>query len=511
MWLTILYESFCGHNYETTNNCEIDLRIRKLIVDLSLTIMSDSIKLDGYTIGNMLGKGTQGTVFKAYTKSEPKRAVAIKCIYKNKLNKTARDNIITEISLLKKLKHRFIVELIDFHWDDKFIYIVMEFCGGGDLSRVIKLKKCLPEDQCQKFLQQLASALQFLREHNVSHMDLKPSNLIVKGSNPPILKMADFGFAQHLEADTLDKGLKGSPLYMAPEIFIKDQFNAKADIWSIGVILYEALFGKAPFSSDTLEELVPKIKEDTPIIIPRTRKLSSNCRDLLSKCLVRSPEKRIDLCDFFDHPFLDLEHLPGEDSFQKASKLVSQAVEADKEKNVELAVEMYEKSLKYFRPIIYYELDLNKRAKLQKTISGYEKRSQELQRALIGSENKTPVHRTYSRHEQLVHLCRTSTNLTTGIEICISGEDYQMEGELSTALDKITSGLGILVPALQVEPKGARRDLLRNAVTGWMERAEKIKEVMNVQENVLTQTNNIATDTGDDGCNDDEKQSCVLQ
>jgi len=112
--------------------------------------MSDSIKLDGYTIGNMLGKGTQGTVFKAYTKSEPKRAVAIKCIYKNKLNKTARDNIITEISLLKKLKHRFIVELIDFHWDDKFIYIVMEFCGGGDLSRVIKLKKCLPEDQKYK-------------------------------------------------------------------------------------------------------------------------------------------------------------------------------------------------------------------------------------------------------------------------------------------------------------------------------------------------------------------------
>jgi len=474
--------------------------------------MSDSIKLNGYIIGNMLGRGTQGTVYKAYTKSEPKRAVAIKCIFKNKLNKTARENIITEISLLKKLKHRFIVELIDFHWDDKFIYIVMEFCGGGDLSRVIKLKKCLPEDQCQKFLQQLASALQFLREHNVSHMDLKPSNLIVKGSNPPILKMADFGFAQHLEANTLDKGLKGSPLYMAPEIFIKDQFNAKADIWSIGVILYEALFGKAPFSSDTLEELVPKIKEDTPIVIPRTRKLSSDCRDLLSKCLIRCPERRIELSDFFDHPFLDLEHLPGDDSFKKASKLVTQAVEADKEKNVELAVEMYEKSLRYFHPIIYYEADLSRRAKLKKTVSGYEKRSQELQRLLIGEENnKTPVHRTYSRHEKLVALCKTSTNLTTGIEICLSGEDYHMEGELTIALEKITTGLGILVPALQIEPKGVRRDLLRNAVTMWMERAEKIKEVMNVQEEVLTQNESIATDTGDGGFNDDDKQSCVVQ
>jgi len=323
--------------------------------------MADPIKLDGYIVGNMLGKGTQGTVYKAYTKSEPRRAVAIKCIFKHKLSRSARDNIITEISLLKKLKHRFIVELIDFHWDDKFIYIVMEFCGGGDLSRVIKLKKCLPESQCQKFLQQLASALQFLRQHNVSHMDLKPSNLIVKGSNPPILKMADFGFAQHLEADTLDKGLKGSPLYMAPEIFTKDHYNAKADLWSIGVILYEALFGKAPFSSDTLEELVPKIKEDKPIIIPTTRKLSSDCRDLLSRCLVRCPDNRIELSDFFDHPFLDLEHLPGDESFVKASKLVSHAVEADKEKNVELAIEMYEKSLKYFQNLYHMQLKLIKK------------------------------------------------------------------------------------------------------------------------------------------------------
>jgi len=473
--------------------------------------MGDPIKLDGYVVGDMLGKGTSGTVYKAYTKSEPKRAVAIKCIIKNKLSKSAKDNIITEIGLLKKLKHRFIVELIDFHWDDKFIYIVMEFCGGGDLSRAIKLKKCLPEAQCQKFLQQLASALQFLREHNVSHMDLKPSNLIVKGSNPPILKMADFGFAQHLEADTLDKGLKGSPLYMAPEILLKDQYDAKADLWSIGVILYEALFGKAPFSSGTLEELIPKIKEDTPVVIPRTRKLSSECRDLLSRCLIRCPEKRIEFCDFFDHPFLDLEHLPQEDSFQKASKLVNLAVEADKEKNSELAVELYDKSLKYFLPIIHYETDQVRKSKLKKTISCYEKRSQELHKLLSGegpSSSKTPVFRTNSRHEKLAKLCRTSSNLRTGVEICLAGEDYQLEGELVLALEKITAGLGILVPALQVEPKGVRRDLLRDALTGWMEKAEKIKEVMNVQEEVLTKSESTVTDTIDSS---DEKQSCSLQ
>ena len=158
--------------------------------------------------------------------------------------------MITEIGLLKKLKHRFIVDLVDFHWDDKYIYIgktkhyflvqfianlliylVMEYCGGGDLSSVIKQRKCLPEISIKRFLQQLASALQFLRlvtnllqpikmlfafvlrQNNVSHMDLKPSNLLIKGSNPPILKVADFGFAQYLEENNKDKGLKGKIIF----------------------------------------------------------------------------------------------------------------------------------------------------------------------------------------------------------------------------------------------------------------------------------------------------------
>ena len=159
-------------------------------------------------------------MFKAYTKTAPKTAVAIKVISKSQLSKAGRDNLVTEIGILKKLKHRFIVDLVDFHWDDKYIYIVMEYCGGGDLSSVIKQKKCLPELACRRFLQQLASALQFLRQHNISHMDLKPSNLLIKGNNPPILKVADFGFAQHLEEDSKDRGLKGRQAFLKPQLSV---------------------------------------------------------------------------------------------------------------------------------------------------------------------------------------------------------------------------------------------------------------------------------------------------
>ena len=87
--------------------------------------------------------------------------------------------------------------------------------------------------------------------------------------------MADFGLAHHLEEDKKERGLRGSPLYMAPEIFLSDLYDAKADLWSIGVILYEAVFGRAPFSSETLEALVAKIKEDVPVPIPNTRAIRS--------------------------------------------------------------------------------------------------------------------------------------------------------------------------------------------------------------------------------------------
>ena len=110
--------------------------------------------------------------------------------------------------LIISLNTRFIVSMIDFTWDENRINIIMEFCSGGDLSTIIKQRRCLPEHQCRRFLQQLGSALQYLHQHNVSHMDLKPSNLLVHGHSPPLLKLADFGFARHVEKGELETGLK---------------------------------------------------------------------------------------------------------------------------------------------------------------------------------------------------------------------------------------------------------------------------------------------------------------
>lgn len=97
---------------------------------------------------------------------------------------------------------------------------------------------------------------------------------------------------------------------MAPEILINHSYNPTADLWSIGVILYECLFGSAPYSSKTTEELLRKIKSKQKIIVPPDSKISQKCRNLLLRLLVHDPKNRATFDEFFEHDFLSLKHAP---------------------------------------------------------------------------------------------------------------------------------------------------------------------------------------------------------
>ncbi|VDM32138.1 unnamed protein product [Hydatigera taeniaeformis] len=271
----------------------------------------------GYTFLERLGKGTYGEVFKAvYQKS--RGIVAIKRISKKALCKRAQDNLVEEIGILKKLQHRNIVKMIDFSWDLDYVYIFMEYLGGGDLGSFLKSKRSLPERTIRYFLQQLAFALHYLYERNIVHMDIKPQNILLTTSVPPVLKLADFGFAKSLEKPVRMDEIRGSLLYMAPEIFKFGVYEKACDLWSVGVILFECLFGHAPFTSSTVEELKAKILDESPIKIPSQPAFSRDCIDLVSKLLKRKPSERIPHEEFFVHPFIDLVHAPSPQSIDKA-------------------------------------------------------------------------------------------------------------------------------------------------------------------------------------------------
>uniref|UniRef100_A0A8C3F5M3 non-specific serine/threonine protein kinase n=1 Tax=Chrysemys picta bellii TaxID=8478 RepID=A0A8C3F5M3_CHRPI len=112
-------------------------------------------RLDEFILTERLGSGTYATVYKAYRKKNAREVVAIKCVNKRSLNRASVENLLTEIEILKTIRHPHIVELKDFQWDSDNIYLIMEFCAGGDLSHFIRTRKILPEKVARLFLQQM--------------------------------------------------------------------------------------------------------------------------------------------------------------------------------------------------------------------------------------------------------------------------------------------------------------------------------------------------------------------
>ncbi|XP_066602645.1 serine/threonine-protein kinase ULK3 [Prorops nasuta] len=464
--------------------------------------------LKDYSLIEKIGSGSYATVYKAFKKGGSREVIAIKCVDKKSLSKSAVDNIVTEINLLKVLNHDHIVEMKDFFWDEGHIYIVMEYCDGGDLSNFIKKRHKLSENICSRFLQQLALALRYLRSNNVSHMDLKPQNLLLKTKPALMLKVGDFGFAQHF-SDTEQKCvIRGSPLYMAPEMLLRHKYDTRVDLWSVGVIMYECLFGKAPYSSSSFQELAEKIKACKPIEIPKGSHISNQCRDLLMSLLIHDPEKRISFEQFFAHEFLDLEHAPTKESYEKSMKLSQDAVKMDSEKNYKEAFYLYCEALRYIIPHLKNEVDIKRKSALRLHVNNYMQRAEKLKEmsydtceieASKSNDKVDKIHVLKTAHHENTSFCskelrglsKSTPSIANALEIGEIGDQYFSEGNYALALEKLQSSLSIIVPLLSKEPPGRRRDLLYKQVQLWMKEAESIKGLLatiNLQENNVQKT-----------------------
>ncbi|ESN96205.1 hypothetical protein HELRODRAFT_107367 [Helobdella robusta] len=345
-------------------------------------------QLPGYIFSEKLGSGSYAVVYKACPKQRKEEVVAVKCILRSSLNNISKENLLTEIELMKSFKHEHIVNLRDFSWDETYIYLILEYCAGGDLMSFLKSRKVVSERVAKMFLQQLASGLKYMRSKLVCHMDLKPSNILLTSAHNPIVKIADFGFAHYLSGSTDAMFIRGSLLYMAPEIVTRGSYDEKADLWSVGVILYECLFGRAPFASRTLTELERKITSSDPIEIPSkpssssSQLISESCLDLLEGLLKRDVDERMGYDEFFIHPFVDLIHIPTEDSLPTATELVNKATAMDARKNYKSALRFYCEALQYFMAAIQFETDCHKKDVIRSKVNKYIERAEELKKIL---------------------------------------------------------------------------------------------------------------------------------
>ncbi|KAK7135609.1 hypothetical protein R3I94_014312 [Phoxinus phoxinus] len=260
---------------------------------------------------DLIGHGAFAVVFRGRHKQKHHFEVAVKCINKKNLAKS-QSLLGKEIKILKELKHENIVSLLDFQEISGCVYLVMEYCNGGDLADYLHSKGSLSEDTIRVLLQQLAGAMSVLRSKGIIHRDLKPQNILLSYStgrranpNNICIKLADFGFARYLQGNTMAATLCGSPMYMAPEVIMSQNYDAKADLWSVGTIIYQCLTGKAPFQANTPQELRQFYERNRSLSPSIPRETSSHLRHLLLGLLQRNHIERMDFDQFFHHPFME--------------------------------------------------------------------------------------------------------------------------------------------------------------------------------------------------------------
>lgn len=228
-----------------------------------------------YNTTDILGKGTFSVVYQGYNN---KIKYAVKKI-DNKIKETD-----TEIRLHSPLNHPNIVEFIDVIYKSDFTYIILEYCRMGNFQIYIEQYAPFDEEEVINYLGQISRAVKYLYDKGILHRDIKPNNILMKDENT--LKLCDFSFAVEFWDDTtIFEEICGSPAYIAPEIKKNHIYNNKSDLWSIGMILYQMLYGKLYMSND---KIVAK----------------NEIEELLVELLQPNPCLRINWKDYFEHDII---------------------------------------------------------------------------------------------------------------------------------------------------------------------------------------------------------------
>jgi serine/threonine protein kinase len=205
-----------------------------------------------------------------------------------------------ELRILQTIRHPNIVTLIDVQYTPAIIYVVMEYCQGGDILTAIQARGCLDDRQCRRYLRDILLGLDYLHSRNITHRDIKPENVLV--DNDGVAKLADFGLSREITPDRLLSTPCGSIAYCAPELLdLKEYDGRRADLWSLGVLLYAMCAGRLPWTSYNQVEMAAQIRScrfATPMLA------SGGAKRMISGLLTRDPESRPSIAELLQDPWL---------------------------------------------------------------------------------------------------------------------------------------------------------------------------------------------------------------
>jgi serine/threonine protein kinase len=254
-----------------------------------------SLQVGKYEIQRAIGKGATGMVYLARDTFTGKE-VALKTIEPEvfrdpEFGSVYRTQFQNEASLAGKLRHPYIVAILDAVVAEESGHIAMEYVKGGDLSAHVKPDKLLPVADVLQIAFKCCGALEYAAKEGIVHRDIKPANLMMAGGSD--VKISDFGAAYLRKTHVVQGAGMGSPFYMSPEQISGREVGFHSDMYSLGVVLYELLTGKKPYTADTLEALGLKIRGDDPVPPSQAKKgLPKSLDPIVAKAMAKKPENR---------------------------------------------------------------------------------------------------------------------------------------------------------------------------------------------------------------------------
>ncbi|XP_058723866.1 serine/threonine-protein kinase RUNKEL-like [Vicia villosa] len=278
--------------------------------------------MNQYHIYEAIGRGRYSTVYKG-RKKKTIEYFAIKSVDKSQKNK-----VLQEVRILHTLDHQNVLKFYSWYETSAHLWLVLEYCVGGDLLSILRQDIQLPEESVNELACDLVRALQYLHSNGIIYCDLKPSNILLDENGRT--KLCDFGLARKLKeiskvpSSSLPQAKRGTPSYMAPELFEDGGVHSYAsDFWALGCVLYECYTGKPPFVGREFTHLVKSIISDPTPPLPGNP--SRPFVNLINSLLVKDPAERIQWPELCGHAFwktkFSLLSLPSQPAFDDMIEL----------------------------------------------------------------------------------------------------------------------------------------------------------------------------------------------
>ena len=298
--------------------------------------IENKISYKSFEVLEIIGSGSFGKVFKVRLKST-NEIFAMKVLNKSfLLKKKLLRYAITECNILKESNCPFIIKLhYSFQTPDN-LYMILDYCSIGDLGSRIYYE-LLEEDEAKFYIAELILAIEYLHQHDIIYRDLKPENILIDSDGH--IKLTDFDLAkENVKNNIPNKTFCGSPLYLSPEMLSKEGATKASDIYGIGVILYQMVYGDPPFYKKDQKLMFKNILEGN-LEFPEL--FSDELKDLLKKMLNKNPKKRLginnDKSDLKNHPFF--EDINWDDIAKKKINPPVDIIDLRKEYNLDQKVE----------------------------------------------------------------------------------------------------------------------------------------------------------------------------